>query len=134
MDLRTISTPSPSVRCAINDAEVYELRLIVLPQSGPGGATRKIEVMHSADGASTWSNVPLRLTLKSWWRHIFNHVGGDIWPPRGEDVEGASIKDGKLTLRYSDIFSRRPDGCIACWEAVYLPGIGRWEIYFLESF
>lgn len=134
IDLRKIAIPTAPIRCVINDLECYEIRIEALVKYGKDGALRQLRVFHSIDGAQTWEEVPLKLTWKARWNLIYNYVGGDRWPPCGEDVADASIKDGRLTIEYSQIYLFSADGMVTRWEAQYQPEKRRWMIHFAGKF
>lgn len=129
-----VSLPTRLIHCAVDELESYEVQIIPLETFGKGGVAKRLRVRRSLDGGVSWDEIPMKLTLKSWWNCIYNYVGGDRWPPCGEDVEAASIKNGRLTIRYSQAYLFSADGKVTIWEAQYWPSVNRWTIQFLEKF
>ena len=134
IDLRKIAIPIAPIRCRVNDLEFFEVRIEALAKYGKGGASRRLRVFHSVDGAETWEEVPLKLTWKARWDLMYNYVGGDRWPPCGEDVSAVSIADGRLTIEYSQLYLFSVHKMVTRWEAQYLAERNRWTIRFAGKF
>lgn len=132
--MEELKLPNAPMRCDINQQEYFDIFLEHLSKRGPNGAGRRIRIFHSVDGGKTQVEIPLKLTWKSMYEHYFNYVGGDMWPPCGEDVQNASIKNGRLTFRFASVFQPNRDETVTSWEAEYLPDKKRWTIRFFEYF
>ena len=122
------------MRCEISEQEYYDVLLEDLSKRGPNGRAKRIRVFHSLDGGKTSTEISLKLTWRGWWEHVYNYVGGDMWPPCGEDVRNSSIKNGRLTFRFATVFQPNRDGTVTSWEAEYWPEIQRWKVHFFEYF
>lgn len=129
-----VSWPPAPMRCKMSELEFYDVLIADLSNRGPGGQAKRVCVLQSSDGGRTRVEIPLRLTWGARWEHWIKGVGGDIWPPRGEDVENASVKNGRLTFRYSTIFQPNKNGTVSRWEAEYWPEKRRWTVRLLEYF
>lgn len=115
--------------CRVNQNEAYEIYLQDRSERGGNGEAQDIRVVRiDADGDR--AEIPMRLSLGGWWRHVIKGIGGDLWPPRGEDLENASIKNGRLTFRYSTVFLPNMDGTVSSWEAKYVAEKGVWFVAF----
>lgn len=127
-DLRELALPAPSFRCEISKRDVYEVRCDPRAQATGHGNFLDLRVFHSSDRGATSREVALTLTWRDWWQHKFNYLGGDRWPPAGEDLMEAYIKDRRLSLTYCQAYLFTADGEIPVWEAQYWPEEARWRL------
>lgn len=132
-DLRELALAAPPFRCEISGNDVYEVRRDPLAQVTGDGNFRELRVFHSSDGGATSQEIALKLAWRDWWKHRFNYVGGDRWPPAGEDIMDAKVRDGRLTLTYCQPYLFTADGEVNVWQAQYCPEISRWTLSPAET-
>jgi hypothetical protein len=126
--------PSVATRCAVSEHEYYETLIEGVTGRARNGQVQKIRIFHSIDNGKKRVEIPLKMTWRGWYEHIFKYVGGDMWPPRGEDVENFSVKNGRLTFRFATIFQPNRDGTVTSWEAEYWPEVQKWKVHFFKYF
>ena len=131
-DSDAIRWPPSPMECKISETDTYEILLEDRYKTGPNGEAKTIRVFHLSHASPVREEISMRLTFRAWCDYFFKGIGGDLWPPRGEDMQNASIKNGRLTFRYSTIFQPNRDGSVSCWEAEYWPARRRWTVRFLE--
>ena len=133
LDLRTVITPPKPVHCSVSECEMYEVRFEVLARRGPGGSTIRMYVLRSIDGGNTWEPVRFRRNWRrDWWAIFWKGLGGSSWPP-GDDFKDAYIKDGKLTICYSNLYEIGPKGQAYAWEMQYDTKADQWDIALLKE-
>lgn len=119
---------SKPIRLLLDDRQAYEVQVHRLPRRGTGGAHDCLRVFYTCDAQRTWSELGFRLNWRSWLRYVIGGSGGDCWPPRGEDVFKASIRNGKLVIRYGSLFQSNNAGKVMALEATYSIEEQRWSI------
>lgn len=134
LDLRTaLPQPDPR-RCNVSDSEAYEVRFEVLSRRGAEGRTTQMHVLRSTDGGKNWKAIRLRRNWRRhWWAIFWKGLGGSSWPPAGEDVNNAYVKDGRFTIAYWNLYEFGPRGQAYAWEMQYDPSIDRWNLALLEE-
>lgn len=134
LDLRTVIPPRQPLRCALSDREMYEVRIDVLRSHGSAGNVSRLAVLQSADGGQSWQKVRFRRNWwQQWWAIVNGGLGGSCWPPAGEDVRGAYVKDGKLSISYCNLRDHGPNGQSYVWEMQYDQKADRWDLALLEE-
>ena len=134
LDLRTVITPSEPLRLSLSEQEIYEVRIEILPRRGSGGGTSRMDVLRSTDGGKTWRPIRLRRNWRrQWWAIIKDGLGGSCWPPAGDDIKDAYIKDGKFTISYWNLYEFGPKGQAYAWEMQYDTKADQWDIALLEE-
>ena len=118
---------------SVKDGGYFEILFEDLGSRGAHGQAQKMRVFfHNGTAPDERCEVLMKLTWKSYFYYVFKGVGGDLWPPRGEDVQNASVVDGRLTFRFATIFQPNADNSVTRWEAEYWPEKLRWTIRFFD--
>lgn len=132
VDLRTLIEQPASVRVALSDYELYEVRFEVLAARGAGGVAVLMWVFRSLDNGHTWNMLGLKRNwYRQWWAILKGGLGGS-WPPSWSDFREAYIKNGKFSIAYCNPYDPAPSGECCIWEMQYDPAIDRWDLSLLD--
>jgi hypothetical protein len=132
-DLRKVIPPREPLRCSLSDTDIYEVRFEVLPERGKAGNITRMLVLRSFDGGRTWRQLRLRRDWRQWWAIVNGGLGGSAWPPAGEDVKDAFVKDGRFTISYCNLYEHGPKGQLYVWEMQHDTTKDQWKLALLEE-
>ena len=98
------------------------------------GEQDSLSVLSSSDAGKTWSELPLKLEIRSWVRQL---VASASWPP--EKIDTFEFEDGTLQLEYRDRWIPHQASVLpfnldqeSLWRACYDSGKGKWKIEHLK--
>ncbi|WP_143044596.1 MULTISPECIES: hypothetical protein [Delftia] len=113
---------------------IYKLHFEKLPRNGTGGQLSKINLFLSSDGGKKWRLLRFR---RNWWHQgwaiIHKGLGGSCWPPAGEDVRDAFIKDEKFSISYCNLHEHGISGQSYTWLMQYDITKDRWDLSLIEE-
>jgi|GEM_PF-3875278 len=114
--------------------DIYEVCFEKLPRNGTACQLSKINVFLSSDGGKKWRSLRFR---RNWWQQgwaiIHKGLGGSCWPPAGEDVREAFIKDEKFSISYCNLHEHGINGQSYIWLMQYEIMKDRWDLSLIEE-